>query len=121
MSESDLEIDPLLDDPSMKFLQNLPDPHSTSPFSQTTGEERRDNDEEELPRGPSSIHSQGPSGEPSGPGIEAPASCPSFDFPEICRMVKKRKRLTPESEAELDRFCAPVRVCWSRFVATEWN
>jgi hypothetical protein len=103
MSESDV-IDPSLDDPSMAFLQDLPEPHG-SLF---------DNDDEELPPSPSlGIHSQSLSQESSvlvGPGTQAPGSRPSFDFPEICHLVKKRKHLTLESEAELDRFCVPVRV-----------
>jgi hypothetical protein len=120
MSEPDV-IDPSLDDPSMAFLQNLSESHS-SLSAQPSLDMDNPGDDEELPLNILS-HSQSPSGNsaPRMPQTEAPGSCPSFDFPEIGRMVKKRKRLTFESEAELDRFCVPVCFHSWQFRVITWN
>jgi hypothetical protein len=103
MSEFDV-IDPSLNDPSMAFLQDLLQPHG-SLF---------DNHDKELPPSPTlGIHSR--SFSQQSPilvcsGTQAPGSCWSFEFPEICHLVKKHKHPTLESEADLDRFCVLVHV-----------
>ena len=101
------DLDPALMEPSDQFLRNLPPATPIPSFQVNTGMEN-DNDED-LPLTPLSAH-----GSDTGFDVSIPPATSSIvhtvtssdKMQATGRILAKRMRLTTESEADLDRFCA---------------
>jgi len=100
-SEANTQIDPAFSDPAMAWFATGQPTLEADIDEGLPPANTQSDDDDGFPPSPmanSSGHDHGPA-LPSAPPL-------TVNFHEIGRMVKKRMHLTPESSADLDRFCA---------------